>query len=71
MSNEEFEDTRRHMESGFRLERLELWNWGTFHGQAQTLEPSGGWALLVGDNGSGKSTAIDALRTLRWCDVIP
>jgi len=64
MSNEEFEDTRRHMESGFRLERLELWNWGRFHGQAQTLEPSGGWALLVGDNGSGKSTAIDALRTL-------
>jgi uncharacterized protein YPO0396 len=49
---------------GFRLERLELWNWGTFHGQAQVLEPSCGWALLIGDNGSGKSTAIDALRTL-------
>jgi uncharacterized protein YPO0396 len=64
MSNEEFENTGCHMESGFRLERLELWNWGTFHGQAQTLEPGGGWALLVGDNGSGKSTAIDALRTL-------
>jgi uncharacterized protein YPO0396 len=50
--------------AGFRLERLELWNWGTFHGAAQVLEPCGGWALLVGDNGSGKSTAIDALRTL-------
>jgi uncharacterized protein YPO0396 len=49
---------------GFRLERLELWNWGTFHGEAQALEPRGGWALLIGDNGSGKSTAIDALRTL-------
>jgi len=49
---------------GFRLQRLELWNWGTFHGEAQVLEPKGGWALLVGDNGSGKSTAIDALRTL-------
>jgi uncharacterized protein YPO0396 len=49
---------------GFRLDRLELWNWGTFHGEAQVLEPLGGWALLVGDNGSGKSTAIDALRTL-------
>ena len=49
---------------GFRLDRLELWNWGTFHGQAQVLKPSCGWALLVGDNGSGKSTAIDALRTL-------
>jgi uncharacterized protein YPO0396 len=50
--------------AGFRLERLELLNWGTFHGDAQTFEPSGGWALLIGDNGSGKSTAIDALRTL-------
>lgn len=49
---------------GYRLDRLELWNWGTFHGDAQVLEPRGGWALLVGDNGSGKSTAIDALRTL-------
>src|SRR6266851_9636290 len=49
---------------GFRLDRLELWNWGTFHGEAQVLEPRGGWSLLVGDNGSGKSTAIDALRTL-------
>ena len=49
---------------GFRLDRLELWNWGTFHGDAQVLEPRCGWALLVGDNGSGKSTAIDALRTL-------
>src|SRR5216683_6200576 len=49
---------------GFRLDRLELWNWGTFHGNAQVLEPRGGWTLLVGDNGSGKSTAIYALRTL-------
>src|SRR5260221_13119794 len=49
---------------GFRLDRLEMWNWGTFHGEAQVLAPSCGWALLVGDNGSGKSTAIDALRTL-------
>ena len=50
--------------AGFRLERLELWNWGTFHGGMQTLDVHGGWALVVGDNGSGKSTAIDALRTL-------
>lgn len=67
MLNEEPEiigDDVAPVEPGFRLEGLELWNWGTFHGEAQTLEPRGGWALLVGDNGSGKSTAIDALRTL-------
>lgn len=49
---------------GFCLHRLELWNWGTFNGEIQVLETAGGWGLLVGDNGSGKSTAIDALRTL-------
>ena len=49
---------------GYRLERLELLNWGTFHGEGQVFAPHGGWSLLVGDNGSGKSTAIDALRTL-------
>jgi uncharacterized protein YPO0396 len=52
------------VEPGFRLERLELLNWGTFNDDVQTFEPSGDWALLIGDNGSGKSTAIDALRTL-------
>ncbi len=50
--------------AGFRLDRLELWNWGTFDGDVQVLDARCGWALLVGENGSGKSTAIDALRTL-------
>jgi uncharacterized protein YPO0396 len=49
---------------GYRLDRLELLNWGTFHGEGQVFVPKGEWSLLVGDNGSGKSTAIDALRTL-------
>jgi uncharacterized protein YPO0396 len=63
MHNEKI-DKQTTVAPGFRLERLELWNWGTFNGAVQVLEPTGGWALLVGDNGSGKSTAIDALRTL-------
>lgn len=50
--------------SGFRLLRLEMLNWGTFHGKVARLEPAGHWTLLVGENGSGKSTAVDALRTL-------
>ena len=50
---------------GWRLHLLELVNWGTFGGdRIHSLAPEGGWSLLVGENGSGKSTAIDALRTL-------
>jgi uncharacterized protein YPO0396 len=50
--------------AGFRLQRVELLNWGTFDKQAEVLTPLGEWSLLVGDNGCGKSTAIDAIRTL-------
>ena len=49
---------------GFRLRRLEMLNWGTFHEKVAVLTPDGRWTLLVGENGSGKSTAVDALRTL-------
>jgi uncharacterized protein YPO0396 len=49
---------------GFRLRRLEMLNWATFHNRVGVLAPNGRWTLLVGENGSGKSTAVDALRTL-------
>lgn len=49
---------------GWRLRRLEMLNWGTFHGKVAALYPNDRWTLLVGENGSGKSTAVDALRTL-------
>lgn len=49
---------------GFRLERLELFNWGTFHGRVWVIEPQRAPALLTGANGSGKSTLVDALLTL-------
>jgi uncharacterized protein YPO0396 len=51
-------------ESGFRLARFELYNWGTFHGRVWKIEPGGENALLTGDIGSGKSTLVDALTTL-------
>ncbi len=50
--------------AGFRLHRLEVYNWGTFHGCVWSFEPGGENALLTGDIGSGKSTLVDALTTL-------
>jgi len=49
---------------GFRLQCLEVYNWGTFNQRIWTIIPSGGSALLTGANGSGKSTLVDALLTL-------
>ncbi|MFA7566180.1 MAG: ATP-binding protein [Alkalispirochaeta sp.] len=50
--------------AGFRLHRLELYNWGTFHNRIWTLAPHGKNALLTGEIGSGKSTIVDAVNAL-------
>jgi len=50
--------------AGFRLQRLEVYNWGTFHDRVWTLDLYGKNALLTGDIGSGKSTLVDAVTTL-------
>ncbi|MEB0077751.1 ATP-binding protein [Pseudomonas sp. CCI3.2] len=50
--------------SGFRLQRLEVFNWGTFDDRVWTLSPNGKNGLLTGDIGSGKSTLVDAITTL-------
>ena len=50
--------------SGFRLKRLELFNWGTFNGHVWTLNVDGKNSLVTGDIGSGKSTLVDAITTL-------
>jgi uncharacterized protein YPO0396 len=50
--------------SGFRLQRLEVFNWGTFDSRVWTLHADGRNALLTGDIGSGKSTLVDAVTTL-------
>jgi uncharacterized protein YPO0396 len=50
--------------AGFRLRRLEVFNWGTFDGRVWTLQADGRNALLTGDIGSGKSTLVDAVTTL-------
>jgi uncharacterized protein YPO0396 len=50
--------------AGFRLHRLEVYNWGTFDSKVWTLQAGGDNALLTGDIGSGKSTLVDAVTTL-------
>jgi uncharacterized protein YPO0396 len=50
--------------TGFRLARLELYNWGTFGGDVKILALNGQNTLLTGDIGSGKSTIVDAVTTL-------
>ena len=50
--------------SGFRLQRLEVLNWGTFDKRVWSLALDGRNGLLTGDIGSGKSTLVDAITTL-------
>ncbi|MBR4324943.1 MAG: AAA family ATPase [Bacteroidales bacterium] len=50
--------------AGYRLNYLELFNWGTFHNRIYRIAPQGNNSLLTGANASGKSTLIDALLTL-------
>lgn len=50
--------------AGFRLQYMEVYNWGTFHEKVFKINPQGNNSLLTGANASGKSTYIDALLTL-------
>lgn len=50
--------------SGFRLQYMEVYNWGTFDEQIHAIHPNGETSLLTGANGSGKTTFVDALLTL-------
>ncbi|WP_225235146.1 ATP-binding protein [Klenkia terrae] len=58
------EDDAPGSRAGFRLDRLEMLNWGTFDRRVWTLRADGQNTLLTGDIGSGKSTIVDALSTL-------
>ncbi len=52
---------------GYRLHKVQIMNWGTFDsskGQIQTIRPNGRTSLLIGQNGSGKSTMVDSILTL-------
>lgn len=49
---------------GFRLQHIEIYNWGTFDEKIWKLYPKGKNSLLTGSNGSGKTTLVDAIITL-------
>lgn len=51
-------------QSGFRLQYMEIYNWGTFDGKVFRISPQSNNSLLTGANGSGKTTFVDALLTL-------
>jgi len=64
MQTELFDITTKNAEAGFRLTRLEVYNWGTFNQHVWQIHPNNANALLTGDIGSGKSTLVDAITTL-------
>lgn len=49
---------------GYRLQYMELLNWGTFNNTIWRITPQGDNSLLTGAVGSGKSTVVDALTCL-------
>ena len=64
METVQFDFSSEEALTGFRLERFELLNWGTFDRHIWRIDPAGRNSLLTGDIGSGKSTLVDALTTL-------
>lgn len=46
---------------GFRIAKIELRNFGTYHGPATRFEINCAGSIFAGQNGAGKSTAYDAM----------
>ena len=51
---------------GFRLERVDVYNWGSFHNSVKSVYFGGQNVLMTGDNGAGKSSIIDAITVLLY-----
>ena len=47
--------------AGFRLQYMEVYNWGTFNEKVFRINPKGNNSLLTGANGSGKTTLINLI----------
>ena len=52
------------LQGGYRLQAIEIYNWGTFDQKIWKLTPNCKNSLLTGANGSGKTTLVDAIITL-------
>ena len=50
--------------AGYRLHKMQLYNWGTFDNAVYSIHPECENSLLTGANGSGKTTMVHALLTL-------
>ncbi|MCP5053565.1 MAG: AAA family ATPase, partial [bacterium] len=50
--------------AGYRMDYMEIFNWGTFDNEIVRISPGANNSLLTGANGSGKTTYVDALLTL-------
>lgn len=57
-------DTAASALPGYRLDRIEVLNWGTFDRHVWTMPLNGQSGLLTGEIGSGKSTLVDAVTAL-------
>lgn len=51
---------------GFRLDRIDLYNWGSFNNNVKSVYFGGQNVLMTGDNGAGKSSIIDAITVLLY-----
>ena len=50
--------------AGYRLQCVEIYNWGVFDKEIYKISPEGNTSLLTGANGSGKTSFVDAILTL-------
>jgi uncharacterized protein YPO0396 len=51
-------------QGGWKIDRLEVKNFGGYHGRSSVFHCNRKGAIFSGDNGAGKSTALDAYRLL-------
>jgi uncharacterized protein YPO0396 len=50
--------------AGYRLNYMQVYNWGLYNDEVFTISPEFNSSLLIGANASGKTTLVDALLTL-------